>query len=152
MPPSGLFYSHTQVGRSGAVSKEKYIILNTASFFHFSSCIVHARDVADNGIKTAKDLEHRCETTYKSLILDHRPEISVSGAQHFKVITEHLKLFLVFSTLRSNLMLPEDCPYLKAVTASIERKTGKKSLEEKYDLTTKTFGCIHLQVMCFEKW
>ncbi len=64
-------------------------------------------------------------------------------------ITKRLKLFMVASTLRSKLMLPEDCPYLQAVTASIESKAGKRSYEEKYDLTIKTFGCIH-QTVCFQ--
>lgn len=58
------------------------------SFFHFFQVVLFTQ------VKTAKDLEHQCEATCQILISEYCSEVSVSGA---------------FSTLRSKLMLPEDC-------------------------------------------
>lgn len=53
-------------------------------------------------------------------------------------------LFLL-RRLRSELMLPDNCPYLKVVCDDLKRGVSKKrslnSERQEYDLTKSSFGC-----------
>ena len=117
-----------------------------------------SRDVAAKSINAHIALEKHCQSVYTKLKMDYAPAIepplsSNDTNQHFCVWCLELSSL---SRLRSQLLLPADCNYLKAVQTELASKaaaTSRNRRKTHYDLTIRFFSCnecilcsfVHLQ-------
>lgn len=96
-------------------------------------------------LKNHQQLEQHCEKVYKDLTTNVVLGISVSlDSRVTPSLALYSQLILVHQpALRSELMLPQDCPYLQAITATMKTDTARKRKRERneYDLTKVFFGC-----------
>lgn len=116
------------------------------------------RDVAAKSINAHIALEKHCQSVYTKLKMDYAPAIepplsSNDTNKHFCVWCLELSSL---SRLRSQLLLPADCNYLKAVQTELVSKAAATSRNQRkthYDLTIRFFSCnecilcsfVHLQ-------
>lgn len=103
-----------------------------------------ARDVVLQKLNKHEYLEEHCEKKY----LDIREELpqGISVSPGYYVIETMSNFHVQVATgLRSDLMLPDDCPYLAHILDSLKKDISKKRQRpegEQYNLTTRFCSCI----------